>query len=144
MKTRLLILAAACVVPLAHSQPANLCALVTSADVQAIVKEPVTGAQPLKYTRGCRYGIGTHGDSVTLNFLNTAGDAKAEYEGQKRLQASVKPQAVAGVGDEAIFGLVLIARKGERVLVVEPQALPETRRRERAIALARLALEKNQ
>lgn len=127
-----------------HAEPASLCAVVTAAEVQSIVKEPVSSSKPLKYTRGCRYETASRGGGVTLNFLNTAGDGKAEFDGQKRLMAALKPQPVSGVGDEAVFGLVLVVRKGERVLMVEPQSLPETQRREQAVALARLALEKNQ
>jgi hypothetical protein len=128
----------------AQAEPASLCSVVTPAQVQAIVKQPVSGSQPLKYTRGCRYETASRDGSVTLNFLNTAGDGKAEFDGQKRLMAALKPQSISGVGDEAVFGMVLIVRKGQRVLMVEPQALPEGRRREQAIALARLVLEKIQ
>jgi hypothetical protein len=143
MRTAVIAFAASCVSLISQAQPASLCTAVTPAEVQAIVKEPVTGAQPLKYTHGCRYEIASSAGGVTLNFLNTAGDAQAEFDSHKRLQAAAKPQTIAGVGDEAIFGLVLLARQGPRVLMVTPQSLPETRRREQAIALARLALEKS-
>lgn len=121
----------------------DLCSVVTPADVESIIKDKVVAAQPLKYTNGCRYATTKPGGGVTLNFLNTGGDAKEEFAGQKRLQAlSGKTQDIGGLGDEAVFNIVLIVRKGDRVLMVEPQALAETQRREQAMSLARLVLKK--
>src|ERR1043165_4486714 len=107
-----------CAAALAHAQAPSLCAAVSAADLEAVLKQKVTSMQPLKHTRGCRYL--TANGAVTLNFLNTAGDAKGEYEGHKRLQSSGgKAQAIAGVGDEAVLGMVLVAREGDRVLMVD-------------------------
>lgn len=134
------LLAASAAAPSPAPKP-NLCAMVTAADVKGVIGDPVSSAQALEHTLGCRYETGKAAGTVTLNFLNTGGDARAEFEAQARLQSTGgKTDKVTDLGDEAVFGMVLVVRRGDRVLMVDPQPLPEKQRREQAIALARLAL----
>ncbi len=138
-----LLLSIAVIPPKVEARPPDLCASLPAAEIEKVLKEKVVSTEPLKYTSGCTYVTARAGYGVRLNFLNTGGDAKEEFAGQRRLQSSAgKVQIIAGLGDEAFFGMVLVVRAGERVLMVEPQPLDEAHRREQARALAQLALGK--
>ena len=128
------------------------CSLVTPAQIEQIIKAPVTVQEPDKINgqypiNMCNYNLQSEGGvSMTLVIDQDATSAKSYFTHLLATDSAMEPKPIDGLGDQAFveqkpFSVVYVLKDNAIIAVGLAVMMDDTTRKNQEIQIARIALQ---